>query len=50
MNTDWQITFETIMGFLRTPEQFSKELNCLQKDIFQAKVHFDIFNGLRQVM
>ena len=33
---------------LNTDEKFSRELNSLQKDIFRAKVHFDIFNGLRQ--
>jgi hypothetical protein len=37
------------MGYLKTSEKFSKELDSLQKDIFQAKVHFDIFDGLRQL-
>jgi hypothetical protein len=36
------------MGLLKTPEKFSRELDSLQRDIFRAKIHFDIFNGLRQ--
>jgi hypothetical protein len=35
------------MGSQRTPEQLSKEIDALQSEVFQAKVHFDIFNGLR---
>lgn len=35
------------MGFQRTPEQLSKEIDSLQRDVFYAKVHLDIFNGLR---
>src|ERR1017187_1412188 len=34
------------MGFQRTPEQMSKEIDVLQRDVFHAKVHFDIFKGL----
>jgi hypothetical protein len=35
------------MGFQRTPEQLTKEIDSPQRDVFSAKVHFDIFNGLR---
>jgi hypothetical protein len=35
------------MGFQKTPKQLSKEIDSLQRDVFYAKVHFDIFNGLR---
>jgi hypothetical protein len=35
------------MGSQRTPEQLSKEIDALQSEVFHAKVHFDIFNGLR---
>src|SRR5271169_6994724 len=35
------------MGFLRTPAQFSKEIDSLQRNVFCAKVHFDIFSGLK---
>lgn len=36
------------MGFQRASEQLSKEIDSLQRNVFQAKVHFDIFNGLRE--
>jgi hypothetical protein len=36
------------MGFQRTPEKLSKEIDVLQRDVFRAKVHFDIFKGLME--
>jgi hypothetical protein len=36
------------MGFQRSPEKLSKEIDVLQRDVFRAKVHFDIFKGLME--
>jgi hypothetical protein len=36
------------MGFQRTSAQLSKEIDALQKHIFNAKAHYDIFTGLRK--